>query len=234
MKKLLLASAVAALFCNGVAQAEEAAKTHNFFYNITATSDYRFRGLSKSDEQLALQGSVTYVHSSGLYARAWISSLKNDPFGADNEIDLILGYKGKLASDLVYNVGIVDITFNNASNLNTTEVYAGLEYGPVSVMYSRSITDFCQYNSYYLPGSGGSVGSSYLSADAKFDIGNGFGLGIHAGHQNIRNYGSADDYSDYSISLHKTIGGIDLSLSAVDNDLFDHDSTVVLSASKNF
>lgn len=41
----------------------------------TLTSDYRFRGLSRSNEVPAVQGTITASHASGLYAGAWASTV---------------------------------------------------------------------------------------------------------------------------------------------------------------
>ena len=60
----------------------------------TLTSDYRFRGVSQSDEGMAVQGGITLSHSSGFYAGAWGSNLAGwGTFGGANmELDLIAGF----------------------------------------------------------------------------------------------------------------------------------------------
>ena len=56
----------------------------------TLASQYRFRGISLSDENAAVQGTINVQHDSGAYAGAWASTL--DGFGelggADVEVDL--------------------------------------------------------------------------------------------------------------------------------------------------
>ncbi|WP_086618934.1 TorF family putative porin [Erythrobacter tepidarius] len=61
----------------------------------TLTSDYRFRGVSQSDEGMAVQGGITISHESGFYVGAWGSNLAGwGTFGGANmELDLIAGYK---------------------------------------------------------------------------------------------------------------------------------------------
>ncbi|GAA4021301.1 hypothetical protein GCM10022280_22330 [Sphingomonas swuensis] len=58
-------------------------------------SQYRFRGISLSDEKAAVQGTINLTHRSGAYAGAWASSL--DGFGelggSNLELDLYGGYK---------------------------------------------------------------------------------------------------------------------------------------------
>jgi uncharacterized protein (TIGR02001 family) len=62
--------------------------------SATLTSDYRFRGVSQSDEGMAVQGGITISHESGFYVGAWGSNLAGwGTFGGANmELDLIAGY----------------------------------------------------------------------------------------------------------------------------------------------
>jgi uncharacterized protein (TIGR02001 family) len=63
--------------------------------SVGLVSDYRFRGVSQSDENLAVQGGLTIAHESGLYIGTWGSNLAGwGTFGGANmELDLIAGYK---------------------------------------------------------------------------------------------------------------------------------------------
>jgi len=60
----------------------------------TLVSDYRFRGISQTDKNFAVQGTFTVAHKSGLYATVWGSSISGYiANGSNQEIDLIAGYK---------------------------------------------------------------------------------------------------------------------------------------------
>ena len=65
---------------------------------VTLASQYRFRGISLSDEDVAIQGTINVAHESGLYAGVWSSS--TDGFGelggSNVEVDLYGGYKACL------------------------------------------------------------------------------------------------------------------------------------------
>jgi uncharacterized protein (TIGR02001 family) len=63
--------------------------------SVGLVSDYRFRGVSQSDEQLAVQGGFTIAHESGVYIGTWGSNLSGwGTFGGANmELDLIAGFK---------------------------------------------------------------------------------------------------------------------------------------------
>jgi uncharacterized protein (TIGR02001 family) len=76
--------------------AEDAADTPAITINGSATivSDYRFRGISQTDKNFAVQGSLTLTHESGFYVSAWGSSISAYVSqGAAQEIDLIAGFK---------------------------------------------------------------------------------------------------------------------------------------------
>ena len=66
-----------------------AASAQDFSFNLTATSDYVWRGVSQSDEDFAIQGGADF-ESGIFYAGAWASSVD---FGDDTdaEIDFYLG-----------------------------------------------------------------------------------------------------------------------------------------------
>ena len=64
--------------------------------NVGMVSDYRFRGISLSEGQPALQASLNLDHESGIYAGIWTSTIKHGA-GTSAEIDLIAGYELQLS-----------------------------------------------------------------------------------------------------------------------------------------
>ena len=87
MKKTLLAAAM--LATSSAAFAEISG-------NVTLASDYVFRGISQTDNQIAIQGGLDYARDNGLYVGTWASSV--DPTFFDNgrdpqiELDIYAGY----------------------------------------------------------------------------------------------------------------------------------------------
>ncbi len=80
MKKLLLASAVAAVLAAPMAQVAHAADAapaspHTFTGNVGLFNQYIFRGLTQTNEKPALQGGLDYSHSSGFYLGTWGSNI---------------------------------------------------------------------------------------------------------------------------------------------------------------
>ena len=63
-----------------------------------------------------------------------------------------------------------------------------------------------------------SKGSGYLDLSATFDLGNGWSLAPHIGHQSFANNGPFD-YTDYSLTLTKDFGnGFPVSAAAIGTD----------------
>ncbi len=74
MKKYIaLAAAVSAVATPAFAQ-DEAATPFTVSGSVALVSDYRFRGVSQTDEEMAIQGGVTVSHAGGLYAGTWAST----------------------------------------------------------------------------------------------------------------------------------------------------------------
>lgn len=204
MKNILVPAllATALLSVNGVAQAQAAESTLAF--NVGAVSDYRYRGISQSRLQPALQGGVDYTDKSGFYAGAWGSTIKwiKDAGGdAPVELDLYGGYKGS-AGDVAYDVGFLRYEFSGNKlrpNANTNEVYGALTFGVFTAKYSHATSN--------LFGFADSKNSGYLDLSATIDLGSGYSLVPHVGHQSVKGAGNGKySYTDYALTLGKDLG----------------------------
>ena len=180
-------------------------------FNAGVVTDYRYRGISQTRLKPALQGGVDFT-AGAFYVGAWASTIKwiKDGGGDANvEIDLYGGYKGEIAKDLGYDVGLLAYQYpSNGLNpsANTLEVYGAVTAGPVTAKYSHSTTN--------LFGFGKSKGSGYLDISATFDVG-GFAVTPHIGRQTVKNNG-AFSYTDYSLAISKEISGVTWSATLVD------------------
>ena len=107
-------------------------------------SDYRFRGISRSDEDPALQGTLTIWHHSGLYAGARGTTLNGlDTFRlrdpafqdlGDVEVDFYAGYGTEVGPGLTLDGGLMYYAFvGGEGETDYFEPYASLSYllGPV-------------------------------------------------------------------------------------------------------
>jgi uncharacterized protein (TIGR02001 family) len=221
LKPTLVLSALAfAGAAFGQAKAPEPDYTLSF--NAGVVSDYRYRGISQSRLKPAVQGGLDFAHKKGFYLGAWGSTIKwiEDSGARDGnvELDLYGGFKGELAKDVAYDVGVLRYEYvgnklgnvTNYVNANTTEVYGALTFGVVTAKYSHSLTN--------LFGNPNSKNSTYLDLSATFDIGSGMTLTPHVGRQEVNNVATAS-YTDYSLTLAKDFGkGVSASLAVVGTD----------------
>jgi len=218
MKKTLpgfTAAALAALVMSSLPTVSHA----DMAYNIGATTDYRYRGISQTRLKPALQGGLDYTNGA-FYAGAWASQIKwIKDFGGDAsvEIDLYGGVKGEVTKDLTYDVGVLTYQYPSnklkpigGANANTTEVYGALTYGPGTLKYSYALTDTF--------GNFDSKGSYYLDFSATFDVG-GISVVPHVGYQKISGpYSGPGSYTDYSLTVSKDFSGVVVSGALVGTD----------------
>lgn len=108
--------------------------------NAAIVTDYRFRGVSLSSGDPAIQGGIDLSHESGFYVGTWGSSLADAggavPTYGSAEIDLYGGWSGDVASGLTVDVGLLYYYYPNGTpgaDLDYWEPYASLAttIGPV-------------------------------------------------------------------------------------------------------
>lgn len=203
-----------------VAHAADAAAVHTVTGNIAITSDYRYRGLTQSRFEPALQGGADYTHTpTGLYAGVWGSTIKwiDDAGGDSNvEIDLYGGKRGEFGGGVSYDTGLLYYYYPSngfTDSANTLEVYGQLGYGPGYIKYSHATTN--------LFGTPDSKGSGYLDIGANIELATGLVLNLHAGRQRIKNYSDLS-YNDYKVGVTKDFGFMSVALAAIkaDTDVF--------------
>ena len=122
------------------AQDEEAAETSSLTVtgSVGVVTDYRFRGVSLSGGDPAIQGGATITHDSGFYVGTWGSSIDDggSDFYGDMELDLFAGWSGNIAEGIGLDVGVLYYAYpTNASGVDAEyiEPYATLSgtLGPV-------------------------------------------------------------------------------------------------------
>ena len=196
MKKLLTALLIVA----GVAQAE-------ITTNLGATSDYRYRGISQTQNAPAIQGGIDYTNKNGFYAGNWNSSVSSLVYtnGAGIETDLYAGYKKEIKG-ITLDVGSYNYFYPRASvnktNYDTREVYVGAAKGPVSIKASQSLGDYFAASN--------SRGSRYYQADVTYPIaGTKASILAHAGRTDVANQ-TVLDSNDYNAGIGYNLAGFDL------------------------
>lgn len=69
--------------------------------NVAVTSDYRFRGITQTERQIAVQGGFDIVPEGNWFAGIWASSLAGS---SATETDLYAGFGGQFGSSFEYDV----------------------------------------------------------------------------------------------------------------------------------
>jgi hypothetical protein len=236
MKKLLTALLIMAGV--GIAQAEVST-------NLGAVSDYRFRGISQTQNAPAVQGGIDYTNKNGLYAGNWNSSVTSLVYtnGAGLESDLYAGYKKEFGG-VTFDVGSYNYIYPRASiadgtKFDTNEAYIGAARGPVSVKVSQSLGDYF--------GIANSRGTRYFQADVAYPVAPKWTLTAHAGRTDVANSVQLD-YNDYNVGATYDFQGWAISAkyymnSALGSSVLGNNTvsgqdltknTVVFSASKSF
>jgi uncharacterized protein (TIGR02001 family) len=217
MKKTLIATAVLA--------ASSTAAMAEISGNVSLVSDYAFRGVSQTDEQIALQGGFDWAHDSGFYIGTWASNVDSSFFNGSRdpqiELDIYAGYAGELANGIGYDVGVLRYEYpgsnwdSSPGEADTTEVYvSGSMAGfTVSFNYTNELAFLESTESAY-----------YLAAGYEMSLPQDFGLALHVGYSdgdafdNGTGAALADAVLDWSIGITKSVGGVDLGLTYVDSD----------------
>lgn len=107
--------------------------------SVALVSDYRFRGVSQTDEEMAIQGGFTVSHTSGLYVGTWASNLSGwGTFGGANmELDIFGGYAFELPGGGKIDVGLTWYMYPGGfTNTDFAEPYVKVSgtVGPVSLL----------------------------------------------------------------------------------------------------
>src|SRR5712692_5355976 len=166
--------------------------------NVGIVSDYVFRGVSQTDNKLAIQGGADYNHETGLYAGAWATNVDIPGSDAKARVDLYGGYTMKLSSGWGFDAGLIAYSFVRGTHNNFWEIYAGVGLGPVSAKIFHDPDN----------------NNSYLQGAWNADIGSGIKVSLGAGHSFLSH---ERDYTDVMMGVSKNFAGLDLGLTFTDS-----------------
>ena len=202
--------------------------------NVTMATDYVFRGQSQTLEEAAIQGGFD-AEFGGFYVGTWAS---NVDFGteAQAEMDFYAGYVFELTEEWSLDIGAIYFYYPGEDDvLDYQEYVATLAWNDLSF----GIT----YSDEYL-GDGGEK-FFYYAVDYSIGLPSDFSLGLHVGlnkgdDQNIAfEVDPEDTYTDWSISLTKTLAAVDFALTYYDTTIDEDENELgearlVFSVSKSF
>jgi len=230
-KKLLTAAVTAALIGGaGLAQAQErddidVASGDGFEIsgNVALTSDYRFRGISQSDESAAIQGGFDVEFAPGFYLGVWGSSVdfdSNEDYDGSLELDYYGGWSSAIGdTDFGIDVGYIyyDYPGDNGAEGDYQEFYVSGSWKDISLSVNYSDDYYAETDEYWR-----------YSVDYSLSLMENLSLGLQAAYNELEENGGffssdEDSYTDYSVTLTYSVAGVDLSVAYVGTDLDDDD-----------
>ncbi|MDH3789330.1 MAG: TorF family putative porin [Xanthomonadales bacterium] len=236
MKKIFLAALVLAPLASFTAPAHAEISA-----NVALVSDYRFRGISQSNKNPALQGGFDYAFENGIYLGTWGSTVDFDSSGDFNgslELDVYGGWTTEFGENSSIDLGYIYYAYpgdDNGLDGDYQEFYANYGWRGLNLGVAYS-------DDYY----GGSGEFWYLQANYDWSFAEIWTLSLHVGYNDFDEdiFLSSDKghYTDYSVGLSVAVVGVDIGLAWVGTNLDEDDvfgtewgdDTLVVSLSKSF
>jgi uncharacterized protein (TIGR02001 family) len=174
---------------------------------VSLQSDYRYRGLSRSDEQPSMRATLSFDAPGGWYGGASAATVELDPGERGAELLLYAGRAWRLDGALSWDLGATATRFTAARYYDYGEVHAGL-IGPGWNVRLHVARD------YY----GGGTDTAYAEVNAWRPLADRWRLFGHAGVL-ARTGGAADDgrraRADVRVGVAATLDRYELALSWV-------------------
>jgi len=224
MKAFVYSCVAVALSLGGAAAFGEEESPHAASGTIALTTEYLFRGISQTDHNPAIQGSLDYTYKPwGLYLGAWASNVDEDYVSDGNiEIDWYGGFRGQFsdtgigwdAGAIYYHYPGDDDNFPGAEIIDYVEAKFGANYTFADVPLSPATSLTVYYSPDFFGGSGDGV---YVDAGVGLSLPYEFTLGAHGGYQYAEDFNldgdDGDEYFDWRVGISRTVIGFTLNLS---------------------
>jgi uncharacterized protein (TIGR02001 family) len=188
---------------------------------VTLASQYRFRGISLSDEHAALQGTINLNNKSGFYAGVWGSNIDGwgELGGSNLELDLYGGWKGEVTKRITLDAGLLYYAYpgSKGGEFEFFEPYAKVSgnIGPVlstiGVAYAWKQDALADND------------NVYLFNDNSLPIkGTPITLTSHVGYSSGGSaLAAGDDYTDWALGASAAWKNLSFGISYVDTDIHD-------------
>jgi uncharacterized protein (TIGR02001 family) len=192
----------------GLITAAPVAQAGSWNASIGFVSDYRFRGISQTQGDPALQIGAQYAFDNGIYLGTWASNVDFvDGDGANTEVDLFVGFGTNLTEDFAVDAQLLHYFYPSSSagvDYEYTEVIASLSWKGLitgTIGYSNDVFASGQTGIYYQLGSSHTVFDDYTISGSigYYDLDDVYGGG----------------YTDYSVGVSRAIGPLNVGLAWV-------------------
>ncbi len=184
---------------------------------VSVTNDYRFRGVSQTAGDVAVQAGIDYSHDNGFFAGAWASNVDDESYDANVEIDLYAGYWGAFGADeeFEYDVTLTYYTYpGQDESTRYLEATAGIYFA-----------DFHLAQWYTNNYGNNDLTLHYTELNYSYEIVENWSIDAHVGYSYGEGVNDAElgdwgeNYLDYSIGISTEMSGIGLSLAWLDTNL---------------
>ena len=190
--------------------AAEEESSSNLSWNLSATSDYVFRGITQSNFKPAVQGGLDYAFGdTGWYVGAWASNIDfNDSDGPDIELDTYVGYGTSLSDEWAVDVHAVQYTYigeqNSYGNIDYSEFFVGTTFNDMLTLTLAYAPDYANAD----------ISSTYLGVAGSWEVGSGVSLNAGVGHSKFSD--DAGSYSDWNLGVSRSFGPVEAALTYYD------------------
>ncbi len=196
--------------------------------SVAVVSDYKFRGISQTDGNFAVQGGITISHSSGFYIGTWGSSVDDYVTAhgtAHQELDLIGGYK-ITTNGTTFDIGAVYYVYpgtrlaNDPTSSDFIEPYLSVSHvlGPVTGKVTVNYAP--KQKALALNQTGPKNDNVYLAGDLSASIPNtGISVSGHLGHTWGPSWLSiGKEYTDWNVGASYAYKSLTFGIQYVDTD----------------
>ncbi len=223
---ILSAMTATAFLVAAPAASAQDAPAFSFSANAALVSDYRFRGVSLSNRDIAIQGGFDLSSKSGFYVGTWGSSIE-EYAGAETELDIYGGYGGTFGA-LNFDVGILAYTYPGSDKTTYWEAYSsvGGTAGKLGWTLGAAYA-FDQSNI-------GGVDNIYLYLDTSLPLGDtGLSAATHIAYEDGA---FGNEKLDWSLGLSYDLDKIALGVSYIDTNVNSREggAGVIVSLSSSF
>ena len=178
-----------------------------FSWELTAVSDYVWRGVSQSDENPTGQAGFTYTSPVGVYAGVWASGVDFGGNKPDFEVDGFVGYNVDFSESVNFDIMLNRYAYPDAGELNFNELITTTTFAEAYSLTVAYTDDF----------GGSETDAWYVAGGASFGLPQDFSLDLGVGRSMFEDeYG--EDYTDWSVGVSRSWGPVSAALAYIGTD----------------
>ena len=213
VQKILIGALLASVAMSGVAHA-----AGTLSGNIALTTDYKFRGITQTSGNPAVQGGFDYVDTQ-FYAGTWASNVS---FSSGPELDVYAGFTPSLGP-VALNLGVIGYLYPGASDATGEfDYYEAKATATITPAAGFSVTG----SLYYSPNFFGETGAAfYTELAAAYTASDALSFSGAFGHQTIDDVNGpspgkvSGDYNTWNLGATYTTHGFSIDARYVDTDI---------------